>query len=85
MSAAAIAIAVLLVVNSLAFWMFYWDKWCAENDHWRISEAGLLLVALIGGSAGAITALGGAYRSGCVERFIAAGDVRHFLSCLGRA
>ncbi|CAN0423162.1 unnamed protein product [Phaeothamnion confervicola] len=34
--------------------MFYWDKWCAENGRSRIPESNLLLVALIGGSVGAV-------------------------------
>jgi uncharacterized membrane protein YsdA (DUF1294 family) len=124
----AIAFVFLTAVNGIAFWMFYWDKWCAENNRRRISEASLLLAALAGGSAGAIaaqqkfrhktrkepfrsllfsiaaiqavilitltisplrrmtiTALGGPYRSACVEQFISAGDLGHFVSCLERA
>lgn len=51
-----IAFVFLTAVNGIAFWMFYWDKWCAENNHRRISEASLLLAALAGGSVGAIAA-----------------------------
>lgn len=51
-----IAFTFLTAVNGIAFWMFYWDKWCAENNHRRISEASLLLAALVGGSVGAIAA-----------------------------
>lgn len=50
------AIGLLILLNCLAFWMFAWDKWCAENGRWRIPEANLLLVSLLGGSVGAITA-----------------------------
>ena len=52
-----LSLAVALVaINGVAFWMFYWDKWCAENNRQRIPEANLLGVALIGGSIGAIWA-----------------------------
>lgn len=47
---------VLIVVNGIAFLMFYWDKLCAQNRQRRIPEINLLFVALIGGSAGAIAA-----------------------------
>lgn len=50
------AIGLLIFMNCLAFWMFAWDKWCAENGRWRIPEADLLLVSLLGGSVGAIAA-----------------------------
>jgi len=46
--------AYVLAINALAFVAFAWDKHCARNGMWRISERTLLLLALIGGSAGAI-------------------------------
>ncbi len=50
------AAGLLILINAIAFWMFAWDKWCAENHRWRIPEANLLFISLIGGSIGAITA-----------------------------
>jgi uncharacterized membrane protein YsdA (DUF1294 family) len=46
--------AYVLAINVLAFLAFGWDKYCARKGMWRISENTLLLLALVGGSAGAI-------------------------------
>jgi uncharacterized membrane protein YsdA (DUF1294 family) len=46
--------AYVLAINALEFLAFAWDKHCARKGMWRISESTLLLLALIGGSAGAI-------------------------------
>ena len=40
-------------VNILAFLVYGIDKWQAKKGKWRISEATLLLLAIIGGSIGA--------------------------------
>ena len=40
-------------VNILAFLVYGIDKWRAKKGKWRISEAALLLLAIIGGSIGA--------------------------------
>ena len=40
-------------VNILAFLVYGIDKWRAKKGKWRISEATLLLLAVIGGSIGA--------------------------------
>ena len=40
-------------VNVLTFFVYGIDKWQARQGKWRISEATLLLVAVIGGSIGA--------------------------------
>ena len=40
-------------VNVLTFLVYGIDKWKARQDKWRISEATLLLFAVIGGSIGA--------------------------------
>lgn len=40
-------------VNILAFLVYGIDKWQAKKSKWRISEATLLLLAIIGGSIGA--------------------------------
>ena len=43
----------LIIINILTFLVYGIDKWKARNDKWRISEATLLLLAVIGGSIGA--------------------------------
>ena len=45
--------AFLLSVNVIAFFMYGIDKWKAQKDKWRTSEATLLWLAVIGGSIGA--------------------------------
>ena len=44
----------LLGINILAFLVFGLDKWKARKDRWRIPEATLLMLAVAGGSAGAL-------------------------------
>ena len=44
----------LLIINIIAFILYGIDKWRARNNSWRIPEATLFLVAIIGGSVGAI-------------------------------
>ena len=46
--------AAFVVVNATAFVLFMLDKHLAQERMRRVSESTLLLVALIGGSAGAI-------------------------------
>jgi uncharacterized membrane protein YsdA (DUF1294 family) len=48
------ALTIIVVLNVFAFAFFWADKRAAELGEWRISESTLLLLALIGGSAGAI-------------------------------
>ena len=43
----------LLVINAVAFIMYGIDKYKAKKAKWRISEATLLLLAVLGGSIGA--------------------------------
>ena len=43
----------LLAVNITSFILYGIDKYKAKNGRWRISEATLLLMAVIGGSIGA--------------------------------
>lgn len=43
----------LLVVNTLTFLLYGIDKYKAKKALWRISEATLLMMAVIGGSIGA--------------------------------
>lgn len=50
-------IAVLVVVNLIAFIMYGIDKMKAKRDAFRISEAMLILIAALGGSVGAMMAM----------------------------
>ena len=43
----------LLVINVATFLTYGIDKWKAKNAKWRIREAALLLLAVLGGSVGA--------------------------------
>ena len=43
----------LIAVNAVTFLVYGIDKWKARRGKWRISEATLLLLAVIGGSIGA--------------------------------
>lgn len=49
-----ILIVYLIIVNIVAFGIYGVDKQKAIKKQWRIPEAQLLLVAAIGGSAGAL-------------------------------
>ena len=49
-----ILLAVLLLVNLLAFALYGIDKLKAKKGAWRIPESTLLLVAFLGGSLGAL-------------------------------
>ena len=44
----------LIVINIVAFLVYGIDKWKAKQGSWRISEATLLILAVIGGSIGAL-------------------------------
>ena len=54
MASILIAIYYLVVVNLCTFGAFALDKAAAESGRWRISEATLLTLALVGGSLGAL-------------------------------
>ena len=45
---------ILIVINVITFLVYGIDKWKAKQGNWRISEATLLLLAVIGGSIGAL-------------------------------
>jgi uncharacterized membrane protein YsdA (DUF1294 family) len=49
-----IAIIYLLAINLLTFITYGIDKWKAKHRKWRISESTLLLLAVVGGSIGAL-------------------------------
>ncbi|MCR5712326.1 MAG: DUF1294 domain-containing protein [Prevotella sp.] len=44
----------LIVINVVTFLVYGFDKWKAKQGSWRISEATLLILAVIGGSIGAL-------------------------------
>ena len=44
----------LIVINIVIFLVYGIDKWKAKQGSWRISEATLLILAVIGGSIGAL-------------------------------
>ena len=44
----------LLAINVITFLVYGFDKWRAKRDAWRVPEKTLLLLAVIGGSIGAI-------------------------------
>ena len=48
-----IIIYYLLVINAVAFFVYGIDKLKARKGRWRIPEATLLLLAIVGGSIGA--------------------------------
>ena len=53
LSAIHIAIAYLVIINVVTFFMYGIDKWKAKHSKWRVSEATLLMLAVLGGSIGA--------------------------------
>jgi hypothetical protein len=48
-----VVLAYFITVNVLGLVLFGIDKWKAKHDKWRISEATLLSLTVIGGSIGA--------------------------------
>lgn len=47
----------LIIVNIVTWIVYGLDKWKAKAGKWRIPERTLLLLALIGGSAGALAGM----------------------------
>ena len=52
-----IILGYLLAVNIATFFLYGIDKYKAKKGKWRVSEATLLLMAVIGGSIGAWTGM----------------------------
>ena len=48
-----ITLIYLAVINVVTFFMYGVDKWKARKSKWRIREAALLTLAVLGGSIGA--------------------------------
>ncbi len=53
----SILIWYVSVINFLAWMIYGVDKWRAKSGKWRIPERTLLLLALAGGSLGALAAM----------------------------
>ena len=53
-SGQCVPVYILIGINALTFLVYGIDKWKAKQGSWRISEATLLLLAVIGGSIGAL-------------------------------
>ena len=53
MTTEQLILACLVVINVVTFFTYGIDKWKARHSKWRISEATLLGLAVIGGSIGA--------------------------------
>lgn len=49
-------VTAYLALNIIAFTFFWWDKRASRKDDRRVRERTLLLLALMGGSLGAVTA-----------------------------
>ena len=47
-----IALIYLAVINLVTFFVYGVDKWKAKKSKWRVSEAALLGLAVVGGSIG---------------------------------
>ena len=52
-----IILGYLLAINIATFFLYGIDKYKAKKGRWRISEATLLLMAVIGGSIGALAGM----------------------------
>ena len=52
-----VAFVYLFIINLSAFVVYGWDKLCAKRGCWRVPEKILLLLALLGGSIGAMAAM----------------------------
>ena len=52
-----IRLMYLIVINALAFVTFGYDKYQAVKGRWRVPEKTLFLLAIIGGSVGAMAGM----------------------------
>ncbi|MFH1426098.1 MAG: DUF1294 domain-containing protein [Candidatus Kerfeldbacteria bacterium] len=52
-----ILLVYVIAINVITFIVYGFDKWMARAGSWRVSEAVLWILALIGGSAGALSGM----------------------------
>ena len=50
-------IIILIIINVITFFTYGIDKWKAKHGKWRISELTLLMLAIFGGSIGALAGI----------------------------
>ena len=50
-------IGFLVLVNVIAYIMMWWDKRKARKQEWRVAEATLLILSLIGGAIGLLVGM----------------------------
>lgn len=53
----AYAIYIVIALNVITFAIYGFDKYRARKHQWRVPEAVLILLALVGGSVGALIAM----------------------------
>jgi uncharacterized membrane protein YsdA (DUF1294 family) len=56
LSAPSTPFLIYLLLNVVVYCVYWWDKQAAIENAWRVREATLLWLALLGGSLGAVTA-----------------------------
>ena len=54
LSPKGLVLLYLLIITLVTFFVFGWDKLCAKRDKRRVPEGTLFLLALLGGSIGAL-------------------------------
>lgn len=47
-----VPVMYLLLINLIAFVAMWWDKWKASKQEWRVAEATLHVIGIIGGAVG---------------------------------
>ena len=52
-----IAMLFFAIINAVAVIVYGWDKLCAIRKWWRVPELTLLVIAMVGGSIGAMAAM----------------------------
>lgn len=67
----------LIIINAVAFIVYGIDKYKAKKAKWRISEATLLMLAVLGGSIGAWTGM----RSGIIKLCTRNSNMAFLLFC----
>ena len=60
----------LLVINLAAFAVYGLDKEKAEKDNWRIPESNLIVLAVLGGSIGALAGMLAFHRKTKKPKFV---------------